>query len=226
MMTMMMRTKKVILKSLVISGLYAVTPNELNTAELLRKVRAVLQGGATVLQYRNKQADKKTLYNQALALRDLTREFGALYLINDHPELAAQVDADGVHLGGEDGSVAAARHCLGAQKIIGVSCYNRQELARAAVAQGADYLAFGAFFSSSIKPNAVRAEADILRWARQQFSLPLVAIGGITLVNGASLLDAGANSLAVISALFDVGDPKVAAQQFSTLIQKVQHDIA
>lgn len=209
-----------------IKGLYAVTPDELDSERLLAKVRAVLQGGVAVVQYRNKQADKNTLYNQALALRDLTREFNAVYLINDYPELAAQVDADGVHLGGEDGSVAAARHCLGAQKIIGVSCYNRPELARAAAEQGADYLAFGAFFPSSIKPNAVRAEADILRWARQQFSLPLVAIGGITEANGGSLLTAGADALAVISALFDADNPQIAAQQFSTLIQKVQHDFA
>lgn len=207
-------------KSPVIKGLYAITPDELNSEYLYEKVRQVLAGGASVLQYRNKKANQNMLYNQALMLRKITREWGVLYLINDHPTLAAEVDADGVHLGGEDGSVARARHCLGANKLIGASCYNRPDLARAAVTQGADYLAFGAFFPSLIKPKAARAEPEILRWARHEFSKPLVAIGGITQDNAASLLAAGADALAVISAIFETKQPQISAQQFSTLIQK------
>jgi thiamine-phosphate pyrophosphorylase len=208
-----------------ISGLYAITPDELNTPELLRKVRLALQGGALVLQYRNKTADAALRLQQAQALRQLTREFAATFIVNDDAQLAAQVDADGVHLGGEDGSVAAARALLGETKIIGVSCYNRQSLAVEAVQAGADYVAFGAFFPSSVKPGAVRAELALLAWARRELAVPLVAIGGITPSNGAALVQAGADALAVISAVFDAADIRSAAQEFSTLISKVQHDI-
>jgi thiamine-phosphate pyrophosphorylase len=208
-----------------IKGLYAITPDSTDTPELLRKVRLALQGGARVLQYRNKTADAVLRLQQAQVLRQLTREFAATFIVNDDAQLAAQVDADGVHLGGEDGSVAAARMLLGETKIIGVSCYNRQPLAIEAVRAGADYVAFGAFFPSSVKPGAVRAEPALLVWARRELAVPLVAIGGITPGNGASLVQAGADALAVISAVFDATDIRSAAQEFSTLISKVQHDI-
>ena len=208
-----------------IRGLYAITPDSADTAELLRKVRLALQGGARVLQYRNKTADAALRLQQAQALRQLTREFAATFIVNDDAQLAAQVDADGVHLGGEDGSVAAARALLGEVKIIGVSCYNRQSLAAEAVQAGADYVAFGAFFPSSVKPDAVRAEPELLARARRELAVPLVAIGGITPDNGAALVQAGADALAVISAVFDAADIRSAAQEFSTLISKVQHDI-
>lgn len=210
----------------VIKGLYAITPDELNTAELLRKTRLVLQGGASVLQYRNKLATGDLHLEQARALRQLTREFDTTFIVNDDARLALQADADGVHLGGEDGSVAAAREILGRAKIIGVSCYNRAPLAIEAVGQGADYVAFGAFFPSGIKPDAVRAEPGLLEWARQKLDVPLVAIGGITPGNGAALVRAGADALAVISAVFDAADIQSSAQEFSTLISKVRHDIS
>ncbi len=210
----------------VIKGLYAITPDELNTAELLRKTRLVLQGGASVLQYRNKLATGDLQLEQARALRQLTREFDTTFIVNDDARLALQADADGVHLGGEDGSVAAAREILGRAKIIGVSCYNRAPLATEAEKQGADYVAFGAFFPSGIKPDAVRAEPGLLEWARQKLDVPLVAIGGITPGNGAALVQAGADALAVISAVFDAADIQSSAQEFSTLISKVRHDIS
>ncbi|MFA5824563.1 MAG: thiamine phosphate synthase [Gallionellaceae bacterium] len=213
-------------RKLAIKGLYAITPDELNTAELLRKTRLALQGGTAVLQYRNKLADANLQLEQALALRQLTREFGATFIVNDNTRLALQADADGVHLGGDDGSVAAARMILGRAKIIGVSCYNRAPLAAEAVKLGADYVAFGAFFPSGVKPDAVRAEPELLEWARRELNVPLVAIGGITLSNGAVLLRAGAHALAVISAIFDAADIRSSAQEFSTLINKVRHDIS
>ncbi|TAJ77274.1 MAG: thiamine phosphate synthase [Gallionellaceae bacterium] len=208
-----------------IRGLYAITPDSADTPELLRKVRLALQGGARVLQYRNKAADATLHLQQAQALRQLTREFDATFIVNDDAQLAAQVDADGVHLGGEDGSVAAARKLLGPRKLIGVSCYNRKQLAREAVQAGADYVAFGAFFPSGVKPAAVRAEPELLQWAHRELGVSLVAIGGITQANGAALVRAGADALAVISAVFDAADIRSAAQEFSTLISKVQHDI-
>jgi thiamine-phosphate pyrophosphorylase len=167
------------------------------------------------LQYRNKTASAELHLEQARALRKLTHEFSVPLIINDDVLLAQQVDADGVHLGGEDGSVIVAREVLGKDKLIGVSCYNRAFLAQDAVRQGADYVAFGSFFASTVKPGAVAAPADLLRQARRELALPLVAIGGITVDNGAQLLEAGANALAVISALFGAADIQGAARQFS-----------
>jgi thiamine-phosphate pyrophosphorylase len=200
-----------------IKGLYAITPDEAGTVELLRKVRLALSGGARVLQYRNKAAGAVLRLEQARALRELTHEFSVPLIINDDAMLARQVDADGVHLGGEDGSVAAARAVLRGGKLIGVSCYNRMALAYEAVRQGADYVAFGSFFVSAIKPGAVTASPDLLRQARREISLPLVAIGGITVQNCTQLLEAGADALAVISAVFGAADIQDAARQFANL---------
>ncbi|MBI5627268.1 MAG: thiamine phosphate synthase [Nitrosomonadales bacterium] len=202
-----------------ISGLYAITPDENDTAELLRKVRLVLLGGARVVQYRNKTADVALRLKQAEALRELTREFAVPLILNDDAALAQQVYADGVHLGGADGSVAAARAVLGSGKLIGVSCYNRLALAHEAVRQGAGYVAFGSFFSSAVKPDAVVATPDLLRQARRELAVPLVAIGGITVQNGAQLLEAGADALAVISAVFAAPDVEGAAREFSNLFK-------
>lgn len=200
-----------------ISGLYAITPDEQDTAELLRKVRQALLGGARVLQYRNKTANPKLRREQASVLRELTREFAVPLIINDDVMLAQQADADGVHLGGEDGSAAEARSVLGDGKIIGVSCYNRLVLAREAVSLGANYVAFGSFFPSTVKPEAAVATPDLLRQARSEMTVPLVAIGGINLQNAAQLLEVGADALAVISAVFDAADIRSAARQFANL---------
>lgn len=200
-----------------IKGLYAITPDCTDTADLLRRSRLVLSGGARVLQYRNKSADAALRLAQAVALRELTREFAVTFIVNDDAQLAVQVDADGVHLGATDGELNAARALLGKHKVIGISCYNRLTLAQEAVVQGADYVAFGAFFPSTVKPEAVAADVELLRRARADFAVPLVAIGGITVQNAPTLLDAGADSLAVISALFDAADSQSAAQDFSRL---------
>ncbi len=203
-----------------IKGLYAITPDESDTAELLRKARLALLGGAQLLQYRNKSADAALRLQQATALRELTKQFSVPLIINDDVLLAQQVVADGVHLGSTDMNIPAARKQLGAAKIIGVSCYNRLGLAQAAVLQGADYVAFGSFFASDVKPQAVPASLDLLRQARRELKIPLVAIGGITAQNSTQLLAAGADALAVISALFAVQDIQAATQQFSNLFKR------
>ena len=200
-----------------ISGLYAITPDEADTAELLRKVRLALLGGVRVLQYRSKNAAAALRLKQAQALRELAREFAVPLIINDDVVLARQVDADGVHLGSADGNVADARLVLGGGRLIGMSCYNRLSLAHEAVRQGADYVAFGSFFSSTVKPEAVAATPDLLRQARRELAAPLVAIGGITEQNGVQLINAGADALAVISALWHAPDIEQAARQFSNL---------
>ena len=209
-----------LMNSMVVSGLYAITPDEADTAELLRKVRLTLLGGARVLQYRNKVAAAELRLKQAGALRELTCEFAVPLIVNDDVVLAKQVAADGVHLGGADGGVADARALLGSGKIIGVSCYNRLAPAHEAVRQGADYVAFGSFFYSAVKPNAVVATPDLLLQARRELKVPIVAIGGITTQNGAQLLEAGADALAVISAVFSALDIEGAAREFSNLFEQ------
>ncbi len=203
-----------------IKGLYAITPDEPDTEKLLSKVRLALQGGVRLLQYRNKVANSALKFQQAQALRQLVSNYDCTFLVNDNAQLAAHVNADGVHLGGEDGGVASARTLLGENKIVGVSCYNRLLLAQEAVQQGADYIAFGAFFTSSVKPIAVKAELDLLHIARKELKLPIVAIGGINQQNGTQLIDAGADALAVISALWNASDIQAGAREFSTLFSR------
>ena len=156
---------------------------------------------------------------QARVLAELCRSRDVLYIVNDDVELAAEVGAAGVHLGEHDGEVAVARARLGANGIIGVSCYDSLERARELVAAGADYLAFGAFFPSPTKPHARRASPELLRAARA-FSVPLVAIGGITPDNAAPVIAAGADFVAAISGVFGAADPAAAARRYCALFQK------
>jgi thiamine-phosphate pyrophosphorylase len=199
-----------------VSGLYAVTPELVDSVLLTSKVEAALRGGARVVQYRSKAADERLRHEQASQMARLCREAGACFIVNDSIELACEVAADGVHLGKDDGGVGAARALLGPGKLIGVSCYNQLWRARDAVAQGADYIAFGSFFPSPTKPGAVTASRDLLR-AAKEFSLPIVAIGGITPDNAAGLIVAGADAVAVVSAVFDVADVERAARRIAGL---------
>lgn len=203
-----------------IKGLYAVTPDLADTGQLLAQVEAALQGGASLLQYRNKTASTTLRREQATALQALCGEYQVPLIINDHVELCHELDAEGVHLGGEDSDIAAARTLLGPGKIIGVSCYNRLELARHAKAQGADYVAFGSCFGSATKPAAVRAPLELFGQARQEIGLPAVAIGGINAENAALAIEAGADSIAVIGALWTAPDIRHAAQMFSNLFMR------
>ena len=203
-----------------ISGLYAITPEApgiKGTAQLLVNTRAALAGGAQIVQYRSKSPDIAFKHEQAAELLDLCRDFRVPLIINDDVRLAALIDADGVHLGQDDRRLIEARINLGPDKIIGVSCY--QDLARALrfEAEGADYVAFGSFYPSITKPGARACPLSLLVEAKTQLRLPVVAIGGITLDNAQSLVDAGADAIAVISALFDAPNIEACAQAFSDL---------
>ena len=197
-------------------GLYMVTPR-LEGAALLERVRAAFEGAGPgyLLQYRAKATDAQQRAHDARALAALCRARGATFIVNDDLELALAVGADGLHLGRDDGEPAAARARLGAM-LLGVSCYASLELARAAVAAGADYVAFGSVFPSSTKPSAVRAPLSLFAEARP-LGVPLVAIGGITLENAPQLLAAGADCVAVISDLFDARDVAARARAFTRL---------
>jgi len=203
-----------------ISGLYAVTPDTNDSPELLAKVEAALSGGARLLQYRNKSASAALRLTQGRALLALCWEYQVPLIINDHLDLALALDAPGLHVGGEDGSVVEARKRLGPDKILGVSCYGRVENAVTAADAGATYVAFGGFFPSKVKPGAARTPVELLGEAKRAVKLPIVAIGGITLDNAPSLLAAGADSVAVISALFETPDVRGAARGFGKLFRK------
>jgi len=200
-----------------VSGLYAVTPESADSVGLLRKVDAALRGGALVVQYRSKLMDDSVRNEQAAQIARLCRSSDALFIVNDSVELACTVGADGVHLGKDDVDVSAARAALGHGKLIGVSCYDDMARARAAQTQGADYVAFGSFFPSATKPTARRAGLDLLHEAASEISLPVVAIGGINGDNAAGLIAAGADAIAVVSALFDAPDVEAQARRFARL---------
>lgn len=196
------------------TGLYAITdgPRE----DLLAAAREALEGGAAMLQYRDKTRDSARRLREARELAALCRAFAVPLIINDDFGLAHASGAAGVHLGENDGAIADARAALGADAIIGVSCYDSLRRAQDAAAAGADYLAFGAFFPSRTKPAARRATPGLLRDARR-LGLPLVAIGGITRENGGSLIAAGADYLAVVSGVFGASDIRAAARHYAEL---------
>ena len=202
-----------------IRGLYAVTPDEADTDLLLAKVEAALQGGISMLQYRNKLADHKLQTQQARAILPLCRQYQVPFIINDSVKLCLTLDADGVHIGAEDGNLTEIRTRIGKYKILGASCYDRFDLALAAQQAGADYVAFGACFASSTKPNAPVANLSLFDQARTQLTIPAVAIGGITLTNAAQVIAAGADSLAVINAIFNATDVKSSTEQFTQLFR-------
>ena len=199
-------------------GLYAVTPELADTAELTRRVEAAIAGGASMVQYRAKNASAALRLEQARRLADTCRRQGAALIVNDSVELALAVGAAGVHLGRDDGGARAARLAM-PQGLIGVSCYDDPERARAAGADGADYIGVGSMFPSSTKPGAVRAPLDLIARARSVSGLPVAAIGGITASNAPLVVAAGADMLAIVSALFDADDVFSAARAFAHLFE-------
>jgi thiamine-phosphate pyrophosphorylase len=200
------------------SGLYAITDSHLiPAARLTDRVAAAIRGGATVIQYRDKSVDQDHRLQQADALARLCHKHAVPLIINDDINLAAAVGASGVHLGKADAPVPSARKVLGTNAIIGVSCYNSLDSAVEAEFQGADYVAFGRFFPSQSKPEAVTAEPELLRQARQRLSIPVVAIGGITAENGQPLITAGAQLLAAIHGVFGHANVQAAARRYAEL---------
>lgn len=201
-----------------IAGLYVLTDAAAG-GSLLPRVEAVLRGGARLIQYRDKSDDAPLRRRQARAIAASCRDYGAMFIVNDDVALAAAVSADGVHLGRDDQDPLAARRELGRDAVIGVSCYDSLPRAEAAVAAGADYIAFGSFYPSSTKPQAVRAPLRLLQDAKRRFSVPVVAIGGITAENAPALIEAGADSVAVVSSVFLAADPEAEARRIAALFE-------
>lgn len=202
-----------------IKGLYVITPDSQEVDLLCSKVRAALEGGATLVQYRNKIADSHLRLRQATALLVLCRAYDVPLIINDHLDLCVKIDADGLHLGMTDCDLVAARRLIGPHKILGASCYNQLDLARKAQLAGANYVAFGACFSAETKPNVVIASLSLFQEAKSTLNIPLVAIGGITLENAPSVLAAGADALAVVTDVFLDDDIHGISQRYAALFQ-------
>jgi thiamine-phosphate pyrophosphorylase len=200
-------------------GLYAITPDGMGKEALLARVEAALCGGARFVQYRDKNSGAAHQAEMASALYVLCRRFDASFIVNDDLALALAVDADGVHLGGDDGDLAAARKLLGPNKLLGASCYADFDLAREAVRAGADYVAFGAVYPSPTKPHAARAPLSLFGRCRNELGVPACAIGGISLNNAAPLVIAGASMLAVITDLFEASDIESRARDFQQFFE-------
>lgn len=206
-----------------LSGLYAVTPDDPLLPRLSALVKAALEGGVRIVQYRNKTAPAPLRRAQAAELLRICRAYGARLIVNDDFWLAVEIGADGAHIGRDDapgGSLKAARDALGPQRLLGVSCYNELARAEDAVAAGADYLAVGSVFASGTKPQATRASLDMLAETRRRFNRPVAAIGGITLDNAPEVIAAGADMLAVVNDLFNAMNIKARAEAYQTLWSK------
>ena len=203
-------------------GLYAITDfSSVSEADVYLKTEIILRGGISMLQYRDKSGEDAVRLRRARELKRLCNEFNTPLIINDDVSLANQCKADGVHLGKNDTSINTARDLLG-PVIIGCSCYNSIERAQQAESAGADYVAFGAFYDTTSKQDAVKAEPELLVIATQRLRLPIVAIGGITPKNAKVLIDGGADLVAVISALYGVEDTVKAIHNFNLLFEQEQ----
>ena len=200
-------------------GLYIVTPDWDDTDKLLHVTEQALQGGAALLQYRHKSADAALRQQQAEALLALCRRYRRPFIINDYVDLCLALDADGIHVGGTDASVAEVRAMVGADKIVGASCYGDLELAHAAYRAGASYVAFGGFYPSRVKKYPVTTPPDIVTRAKAEIALPNVVIGGMTQENAIPLIAAGADMVAAISSVYLADDPTAAARSFVALFE-------
>ncbi len=207
---------------MLIKGLYAITDTRLTGKALLEKTRQVIEGGATLIQYRAKTVDMHLRSRDARGLRVLCEHYDTPFIINDDVTLAQECGAHGVHLGKGDETIQQARAVLGTHAIIGASCYNDLDRARTAQESGADYVAFGRFFTSSTKPDAVPAPIALIGQAKSLLKVPVVAIGGITPDNAVPLVAAGVDAVAVINGLFGQPDPRHAARRYARLFYLVE----
>lgn len=199
-------------------GVYAIiSAAGLTPDDLQRRATQAMDGGAVLLQYRHKGGDEASRRRGALAVLSAARAAAVPLLINDDLALAAHIGAQGVHLGRGDDSIRLARAALGPAAIIGATCHDRLDAATQALACGADYVSFGRFFASLTKPDAPAAAIETLQRARAQLACPVVAIGGINADNGASLLAAGADLLAVAGAIFQAPDARAATRELAGL---------
>jgi thiamine-phosphate pyrophosphorylase len=200
-------------------GLYLVTPDWDDTHKLLAATESALRGGAALVQYRHKTAGPELRREQATHLLALCRKYGRPFIVNDFVELCLELNADGIHVGGTDESVATVRAAVGPAKIVGASCYGSLDLAREAHKAGASYVAFGGFYPSRVKKYEVTTPPSIVAQAKAEIPLPNCVIGGMTFENSAPLVAHGADMVAAISSVYMAQDPEAAARGFVSLFQ-------
>ncbi|HXP13092.1 MAG TPA: thiamine phosphate synthase [Stellaceae bacterium] len=206
------------------SRLYLITPPALEPKSFATKLAGALDAGdIACVQLRLKNADDDSIRRAADILRPIVQKHDAAFLMNDRADLALACGCDGVHVGPEDTPYAEARALLGPERIVGVTCRDSRHDAIEAAEAGADYVAFGAFFPTQTKEATVKADPEILRWWSEIMTVPCVAIGGITPQNCAPLVQAGADFLAVIAAVWDHPQgPGVAVKEFALAIAAAQ----
>jgi len=200
--------------SFIIKGLYAITPDSADLNTLIQKTKSAIEGGAFMVQYRSKIQDRDVKMQQCAAILRLCREHNVPCIVNDDVEMCRTLKADGVHLGEEDDNIAEVRHILGDDAIIGSSCYDQLDRAKSAQKEGASYVAFGAMFPTSTKPNAPRATLALLKDAKREIEIPIVAIGGITVNNAHDVIKTGIDAIAVINSLYEAKSIKETAETF------------
>ena len=200
--------------SFIIKGLYAITPDTADLHTLIQKTQLAIEGGAFMVQYRSKIHDRDVKMQQCAAILRLCRDYKIPCIVNDDVDMCRILEADGVHLGEKDDNIAEVRRILGEDAIIGSSCYDQLNRAKQAQKEGASYVAFGAMFETSTKPNAPRATLELLREAKSQIQIPIVAIGGITVNNAHDVIKTGIDAIAVITSLYDAKTIKETAETF------------
>jgi len=201
----------------IIKGLYAITPDMADLNTLIQKTQLAIEGGAFMVQYRSKILNRDVKMQQCAAILRLCREYEIPCIVNDDVDMCRILEADGVHLGEKDDNIAEVRRILGEDTIIGSSCYDQLERAKRAQKEGASYVAFGAMFDTSTKPNAPRATLGLLREAKPQLKIPVVAIGGITVNNAHDVIEAGVDAIAVINSLYESNSIKETAETLSQM---------
>ena len=200
--------------SFIIKGLYAITPDSADLNTLIQKTKSAIEGGAFMVQYRSKIQDRDVKMQQCAAILRLCREYEIPCIVNDDVDMCRILEADGVHLGEKDDNIAEVRHILGDDAIIGSSCYDQLDRAKSAQKEGASYVAFGAMFPTSTKPNAPRATLALLKEAKREIQIPIVAIGGITVNNAHDVIKTGIDAIAVINSLYEAKSIKETAETF------------
>jgi thiamine-phosphate pyrophosphorylase len=205
--------------SFIIKGLYAITPDSADLNTLIQKTKSAIEGGAFMVQYRSKIQDRDVKMQQCAAILRLCREHNVPCIVNDDVEMCRVLEADGVHLGEKDDNIAEVRHILGEYAIIGSSCYDQLNRAKSAQKEGASYVAFGAMFSTPTKPNAPRASLALLKEAKHEIQIPIVAIGGITVNNAHDVIKTGIDAIAVINSLYEAKSIKETAETFAKMFQ-------
>ena len=203
--------------SFIIKGLYAITPDSADLNTLIQKTQLAIEGGAFMVQYRSKIRNRDVKMQQCAAILRLCREYDVPCIVNDDVEICRVLKADGVHLGENDDNIAEVRHILGEDAIIGSSCYDQLNRAKQAQKEGASYVAFGAVFPTPTKPNAPRATLELLREAKSEIQIPIVAIGGITMNNAHDVIETGVDAIAVITSLYESNSIKETAETFSQM---------